>query len=117
MYQPLILPHFRRQIKPFIKKYPHLKEAFVITLTNFVPLSRDALGHQLYKVRLRSKDIPRGKSKSFRLIVFVVEIERYVVPVVLYFKGDREAISLREINDHLAIILFELRAERLLGGG
>jgi len=109
MYQPIILPHFKKQLKRYAKKYRHLKEAVISVLEDFNKRQHIHIGRNVYKVRLKTKDIARGKSKSFRMLVFVVEIDKYLVPICIYFKGDREDITKKEINDHLEIILFELR--------
>src|SRR3989338_2601480 len=105
MYQPLILPYFRRQLEPYAKKYRYLKEAVSSVLDDFRKEQHVHVGHSVYKVRLRSKDIPRGKSKSFRMLVLVVEVEGYVVPMTLYFKGDRDDITKKEIGHHLENVL------------
>ena len=111
MYQPLVLPYFRRQLKKLSKKYRHLKEAVVDTLDSFQKSENVHLGHNVYKIRIKTKDIQRGKSKSFRLIVLIVENEGFVVPICIYFKGEREDISKKEINDHLETILLEMQLE------
>ena len=109
MYQPIILPHFSRQFKKAAKKYRHLKMAVIEVLENFDKKRHVHLGHNIYKVRLKTKDVPRGKSKSFRLIILIIEIEKFIVPLVIYFKGNRQDISKIEINNHLEMILLELR--------
>ncbi|OHA65199.1 MAG: hypothetical protein A3D64_02205 [Candidatus Wildermuthbacteria bacterium RIFCSPHIGHO2_02_FULL_49_9] len=109
MYQPLVLPYFRRQLEPHASKYRHLKDAVAIALDDFRKEQHAHVGHNVYKVRLRSKDIPRGKSKSFRMLVLVRETEGYVVPMTLYFKGDRDDITKKEVNRHLENILLELQ--------
>lgn len=114
MYRLVILPHFKRQAKPYTKKYRHLKEALLDALERFRPDQQTALGNGVYKVRLHSKDIAKGKSKSFRLIVYVVEVDKLLVPITIYFKGDQSTISKKEINAHMEIILFELQTEHLL---
>jgi len=114
MYRIIILPHFKRQVKPYTKKYHHLKDALIATLEQFHPDQHTALGNGVYKIRLHSKDIPKGKSKSFRLIVLLVEMDKLLVPITLYFKGDQSNISKKELSDHLEIILFELQTEQLL---
>jgi len=48
------------------------------------------------------------------MLVFVVEAGKYLAPICIYFKGDREDITKKEINDHLEIILFELRMENMV---
>ena len=114
MYQSIILPHFKRQFKRHTKKYRHLKEAVIDILEHFEERRHTHVGHNIYKVRLRARDIQKGKSKSFRLLLLVVEVEGYIVPITLYFKGDRQDMSKKEINDHLEIIIFELRVQKLL---
>ena len=114
MYRAIIRPHFRRQLKRYLKKYRHLKDDIIITLENFDKRQHDPLGRSVYKVRLKSRDVPRGKSKTFRLIVLVIEVERFLVPITIYFKGERQDITKRELNNHLEIILFELKTQDLL---
>jgi|SRR3989338_2041427 len=111
MYQPVILSYFRRQLAEYLKKYRHLKEAVIETLQNFRKEANPHLGHNVYKVRLKTKDIHRGKSKSFRLLVLIVEVDQYIVPMTLYFKGDQENITKKELNNHLENILWELRLQ------
>jgi len=110
MYQPIILPHFIRQLRRLSKRYPHLEEAIRACLNSFRPDQHPSLGNHLYKIRLRSNDIPRGKSKGFRMIVFVVEIDRFCVPVCIYFKGDQQDVSRAELNNHLESILLEFHS-------
>ncbi len=114
MYEPVILPHFKKQLKSYVKKYPLLKEGFILCLKKFQKETAISLGNNVYKVRLSSKDIRRGKSNSFRLIVLLVEVEHFIVPITIYFKGDQADILKKELNDQLEIVLFELRAENLL---
>jgi len=114
MYQPIILPHFKKQLKRHRRTYRHLKGAVISILESFDKRQHIHIGRNVYKVRLKTKDIARGKSKSFRMLVFLIETDKYLVPVCIYFKGDREDITKKEINDHLEIILFELRMENLV---
>ncbi|MEK7615621.1 MAG: hypothetical protein AAB420_00260 [Patescibacteria group bacterium] len=111
MYKPLWLPHFGRQLKQLSKKYVHLQEVITKALHRFRKDQTVSLGDNLYKLRLASKkDIPRGKNKSFRLVLLVLETKSALVPVTIYFKGDRRDMSVRELNDHLEVILTELRS-------
>lgn len=113
MYQPIILSHFKKQLKRYNKKYRHLKEAVISILENFDKRQHIHIGRNVYKVRLKTKDIARGKSKSFRMLVFVVEADKYLAPIFIYFKGNQEDITKKEINGHLEIILFEIRMENI----
>lgn len=114
MHQTLILPHFKKQLKAYAKKYKYLKEVVIKTIQEFKKEQHTSLGGNIYKIRIKSKDILKGKSKSFRLLIFIIETGNYIVPIAIYFKGDKEDLTKKEINDHLAAILFELRLQKLL---
>lgn len=114
MYRPVILPYFFKTLKNYSKKHPRLKDSLVESLDGFQKTTAVSLGHGLYKVRLKSPDINKGKSQSFRLIVLIMEFENYIIPVALYFKGDKRDLSKKEIVDDMEMILFELKSWRLL---
>lgn len=107
-FNTLVLPHFKKQLKAYCKKYRRLKETTEEILENFYKNQGIYLGNRLYKIRIATKDIPRGKSKSFRLIILLLELDTLIIPVTIYFKGDKENISNKEINQHLEIILDEM---------
>ena len=72
------------------------------------------LGNNVYKIRLKTPDIAKGKNKSFRLVVLIVEIGKFIIPLAIYFKGDQENISKKELNDYLEMALLEMRTKKLL---
>ena len=106
-YQTIILPAFRKELKPYIKKFRSLKDSIIDLLDNFNHAQHINLGNGIYKIRLKIKEIPKGKSKSFRLIVLIMEIEKYLVPITIYFKGDQEDITKKELNTKLEAVLSE----------
>lgn len=108
MYRIIISDHFKGIIKRYVRKYPNFKSDLIKSLECFNKEQAISLGNKLYKIRLKSSDIPRGKSKSFRMIILVVEIENLLTPIVVYFKGDRGDMSDEEINRHLDAIIWEL---------
>ncbi|MFH1192312.1 MAG: type II toxin-antitoxin system RelE/ParE family toxin [bacterium] len=107
-YKTIILPYFRKQLKHYIKKYRSLKGAVIKELGGFDKKKAAHIGNNVYKMRLKCDDITKGKSKSFRLIILIIEADNFLVPITLYFKGDSENISKKELNDHLEKILLEL---------
>ena len=109
MYQYLILPHFKKQLKQLSKKYRNLKDEVIVTLEIFDKSKEQSLGNNIYKIRVKSKDIKRGKNKSFRLVVSIIEVHNYIIPVVVYYKGEKIDMTIKEINNHLEIILLEAR--------
>ena len=102
--------HFLRQLKPLLKKYPNLQDDLIYSLKNFNKDLVISLGHKLYKLRLKSSDLPKVKSKSIRVIVFLWEIRNTLVPITIYFKGDSENVSQRELEYHFDKILNEVRS-------
>ncbi len=110
MYQTVILPHFKRQLKPLLKKHRDLKASVIELLQHFDVRQHDALGSSVYKIRLNTRSLSRGKSKSFRLIILVMEVEHRLVPITIYAKSDVNTLLQKEINDHLYAILSELHA-------
>jgi len=67
------------------------------------------LGHHVYKIRLKSSDLRKGKSGGFRLIILLVEIDNLITPVALYFKGSQANISKKEITYHIDVITEEMK--------
>lgn len=115
MHNVILLPHFKKELKPLVKKYPSLKDSLITMLDGFDLAKEVHLGNDLYKIRLATKEIKKGKSKSFRLIVLSISIGDFLVPVTVYFKGDKENISAAEINYHLEIILLEFSKTNMRG--
>jgi hypothetical protein len=66
------------------------------------------LGRGVYKVRLRSSDLLKGKGGSFRLIIYLYYIKNTVTPVNIYLKADKENIGVKELKKDLKIVTKEL---------
>ncbi len=111
MCRIFIATHFKRQLKTYTKKYRSISDDVADFLDCFDKRQHDDLVKGVYKARLKSRDIQRGKSKSFRVIVFLTEVEGLLAPIAIYFKGDKEDVSETEINDHLEEVLYELQRE------
>lgn len=60
------------------------------------------------KMRLRSSDLPKGKNKSFRVIILLLEIENALVPLTIYAKSERSTISKQEILNHIKSVRQEM---------
>ena len=100
--------HFLKQLKPFAKKYARLPVDVSQELRAFKKESAQYLGAKLYKVRVKSSDMKKGKSGAFRLIILCVEIDDRLIPIVLYQKSNQEDITERELAYHLACVNAEL---------
>jgi len=108
MMQFIITDHFKRQLKPLFKKFPSLKDDLIRELLSFDQRRAISLGHGTYKIRVSCKDLRKGKSGGFRVIILVIEIDILIAPLAIYFKGEREGISKEEILFHAAIIQKEI---------
>lgn len=100
--------HFKKQIKPYIKKYRSLWGDICYALRVFDPRLAVRLKNGIYKIRVKSRDIPKGKNHAFRMIVLLVEVDNILAPLTIYFKGDQENISGKEIAHHVMIIEQEI---------
>lgn len=93
---------FRRDIKRLRVKYRRVQED-VQTLIERLE-SGDVFGdrvqgvkHPVYKVRLKSSDLTRGKSGGYRVIYFVRTVEK-VFLVTIYAKSEQTDIKPEEIR-------------------
>lgn len=109
MYQKIILPHFKKQLKNLNKKYKNISNDLIKSLTNFNKQTSISLGNNIYKIRIKSSDIKKGKNKSFRLIIFVIELDKTIYPIAIYFKSNKTNITDIEIKYHLKCIIHEIK--------
>ncbi len=98
MFKIKLLPIFLKKLKKYKKRFPQIKKDITKALLNFTPKTSVNLGAQTYKLRIKSSNIPKGKSKSFRIIIHVRFNYNIIYPMSLYFKGDNETISEQEIK-------------------
>lgn len=61
-----------------------------------------------YKARLRASDLKKWSSKSFRLIVHLIEEDWILIPISIYLNSDKENLSKNEIEKGLKDALSEL---------
>ncbi|OGJ42497.1 hypothetical protein A3B60_01250 [Candidatus Peregrinibacteria bacterium RIFCSPLOWO2_01_FULL_39_12] len=107
MYKIVITSFFKKQLKRLVRKNQILKVSLKGALANFNRTLAVSVGHGVYKIRLRGEC--RGKSGGYRLYVFVIEVEKILVPIAIYAKNERENITLNELNDHLEITKNEIQ--------
>ena len=108
MIRTFLSEHFRRQLKWHIKKYPSLNDDISFALASFPTGNAISLGGGLYKIRLRSSDLPKGKSHAFRMIILFVSTEGILAPITIYSKSDRANISRRELKHHVDSVRAEI---------
>lgn len=100
--------HFLKQLKLYSRKFKRLEQDLVKTLKRFDKRQAVRLRGNAYKIRFRASDLPKGKSGSFRLIIYVYEKGSLLLPLTLYLKSERDNISMEEVDKHLTIVLVEV---------
>jgi len=108
-YRYHLTDHFKQQVKKHSKKFRGIKQDVRDSLIEFDKNRAESIGASMYKVRVKSRDIPKGKSHAFRMIVLVYEFKTFIAPVAIYFKGDKENMDKEELFYHLAVVRKELR--------
>jgi len=105
--------HFKSQLKRLMKKYPSAKEDLLEALEEG-DLQKSVLdkgisiGRSIYKLRVGSRDMKRGKSGSFRVYIYCFVRRGLLVPLCIYAKPDTSAISENELQFHFERIVIEL---------
>ena len=94
---------FQKSVKALKKKYPHVKDDLLgqIKVLEEDPSAGDPIpgwNKEIWKVRVASSDVRKGKRGGFRLIYLwkADEIEIYLL--VAYFKGEKTEITKKEIE-------------------
>lgn len=94
---------FEKDIKRLSRKYRGLKNDYKVLLDELEnnPLRGIKLFDGIYKIRLKSSDMKKGKSGSFRVIYYVITSSEEVYLLTMYSKGEKEDISREEIRNIL----------------
>ena len=106
-YKIIPTEYFKQQVRNFKKDYTHirqdLKELHRMLKDN--PKSGKPLGKKVYKIRLKSTDISKGKRGGFRVISYVVDKSKKIRLLTIYAKPKKSSIS----DDEIKLILHKER--------
>jgi len=94
---------FEKKIKDLSRKYRRIRYDFgdLIEELGKGPYAGDRIPGcigPVFKCRMSSRDMQRGKSGGFRIIYLVRENEKAVYLLTIYPKSERENIDATEIN-------------------
>ena len=97
---------FKRNVRALSKKYHHLRSDIQqiidqLETGNFVGDRIPGTTYVVFKVRVRNRDIQKGKSSGYRLI-YQVESPASVILITVYSKLDQGDISANQIRRILA---------------
>jgi len=107
MYKIFISKHFKKQLKPLLKKDQNLKNVLKNELKLFDKKKCIPIGSGVFKFRLKKNGL--GKSSGYRIYVFIIEFEGILTPVSIYSKSDQSNISKLELAKDLEKIKEELQ--------
>lgn len=103
-----LTPEFRRNLRDLAKRYRNIRSDVQtiiqeLKIGNFVGdrLTGVGKGYILFKVRVKNRDIQKGKSAGYRLI-YQVETPLSVLLLTIYSKSDREDIDAKELLEILS---------------
>jgi len=102
-----LTPEFQQSLKKLAKRYPSIRKDLQVAIGelqngNFVGDQIPGVGNfTVQKVRVRNRDIQKGKSAGYRLI-YQIESPAQLLLLLLYSKSDRADISHSEIRSILA---------------
>ena len=102
-FKVVFTPHFLKELKPLVKKYPSLKKE-IQTLHDQLreqPTSGIYLGGGCYKIRLAISSKNTGKSGGARVITYVTIKDKIVFILSIYDKSEQGDISVNELQNLL----------------
>jgi len=104
----VITNHLYCQLKRLKKKYPNVMEDLTKTLKDFNPKNEIHIGGSVYKIRVKSIDINKGKAGGLRAYIYVCMYNDLVAPLTIYSKSEKENLSINELRYHFDKTSFEL---------
>lgn len=100
--------HFKSQLKRLKKKYPHVVEDLLEELDEFDVEKCTSIGRSIYKLRIGSTDMNKGKSGGFRSYIYLYLKKDLLVPLCIYPKSETESITSNELQVHFENTIIEL---------
>lgn len=98
----LSCPTFQRNLKKLQKKYKRIKKDIAELFTLLEQGKKRAIAlpkfdNKVFKVRQALKTEKLGEDSGLRLIYFLDQQKKEIVPLILYYKGDKENVSDEEL--------------------
>ncbi|RLB27790.1 MAG: addiction module antitoxin [Deltaproteobacteria bacterium] len=112
-YDVYLTETFQKSIKALKKKYRHVKEDLLekIRALEKDPTTGDPIpgwNKEIWKVKVASSDVKKGKRGGFRLIYLWKGGEMKIYLLAAYFKGEKTEITKKEIENLLKKLNQEL---------
>ena len=112
-YDVYLTETFQKSIKVLKKKYRHVKEDLVrkirvLEKNSTIGDSIPGWNEEIWKLRVASSDVKKGKRGGFRLIYLWKGREMKIYLLSAYFKGEKTEITKKEIENLLKKLNQEL---------
>jgi mRNA-degrading endonuclease RelE of RelBE toxin-antitoxin system len=100
--------HFKKQLKKLKKKFPQIINDLLNRIDSFNPDNEISIGRSIYKIRISSTDMKKGKSCGFRSYIYLYIKNDLLVPLSIYPKTETESITETELKYHLDQTITEI---------
>lgn len=100
--------HFKNQLRKLKRKFPHAKQDLLARLNSLKIENEISIGRSIYKIRIGSCDMKKGKSGGFRAYIYLYFKKNLLVPLCIYAKSDKESLTEGELQYHFGKIIEEL---------
>ena len=100
--------YFKKQLHKLKKKFPSVKEDLLYALKSLNVENEISIGRSVYKIRIGSRDMKKGKSGGFRAYIYFYRKKDLLVPLCIYAKSDKESITDNELKFHFDKMIEEL---------
>ena len=99
----LSTPHFDKEAKSLLKKYPSLPNDLEMLFASLQkkPTQGTPLGNECYKIRLTIRSKGKGKSGGARIITYVRIKANKILLISIYDKSVKESVSDKELKEML----------------
>lgn len=92
--------HFKKQLKRLKKKYPQVKRDLLKIIEKFNPKNEISIGRSIYKIRIPSMDMHKGKSGGFRAYLYFYVRKDLLLPLCIYAKSEMETLTENQLQHH-----------------
>jgi mRNA-degrading endonuclease RelE of RelBE toxin-antitoxin system len=98
-YKIIPSEYFKQQVRELMKVYPNIRKDLkeLSKMLKQDPKTGKPLGKKVYKIRLKSTDIGKGKRSGYRVISYVIDEQQKIRLLTIYAKPRKATISDKEI--------------------
>lgn len=100
--------HFKIQLKKLKKKFPYVKRDLLDSLDDLNIENEISIGRSIYKIRIKSSDMKKGKSGGFRAYIYCYRKKNTLIPLCIYAKSQQESITETELQYHFDKMIEEM---------